>query len=135
MKASDIRRKQIKFIQKKLINTPCAILMGDSNMISEKENHSITDKYKDMFIDLQIKGHIPHSELGLTFDLISNKMGKKLCGWVQQSRLDRIFISDENILPQTLSIIGNHPIKCHHNALWISDHYGLVGKIQLIISK
>jgi len=135
IKATGLRKNQLQFIQKKLQNTTLAIMMGDSNMMSDTENNTLTDKYKDMFIELQRNDKIPFSELGLTFDLISNKMGKLICGWVQQSRLDRIFISDETISPLHLSVIGDQPFKMGKKNIWISDHFGLLGQINLSITK
>jgi len=131
MKATHLRKLQIKSIQNKTKSAHCAILMGDSNMITDEENKSLGSKYKDMFLYLKDKEIIPKTELGLTFDLTSNHMGHKICGWTQKSRLDRVFISHETIDPLSLSVIGDKPFYKVGKKLWVSDHYGLIGKIRL----
>jgi endonuclease/exonuclease/phosphatase family metal-dependent hydrolase len=134
MKATHLRKLQIKSLQNKTKSAHCAILMGDSNMITDEENRSLNGKYKDMFMYLKDKEVIPRTELGLTFDLTSNHMGHKICGWTQKSRLDRIFISHETIDPLSLSVIGEKPFYKVGKKLWVSYNFGIIGKILLIKS-
>jgi len=89
---SHIRAQQMEVIQKATSQCKYVVLAGDSNMITTDENNCLSNKYMDMFIVLKAIHLIDKNDRGLTFDLETNLMGRHVCGFIQTSRLDRVFL-------------------------------------------
>jgi len=85
-------------------------MMGDVNMASSNENNAFDKKYKDMWL-LQ------------SFEDPGYTLGKA------QARLDRVYLSRNNVEPISLEIVGKDPLE---EGLLISDHYGLFGCVKIL---
>jgi len=103
------RKQQVNVLNRITQNHTHVIMMGDANMASSNENNSFDKRFKDMWLLLSFED--PGYTIG------------------NAARLDRVYLSRNNVEPISLEIVGKQPME---DGLCISDHYGLYGSVNIL---
>ncbi|CAF1492393.1 unnamed protein product [Rotaria sordida] len=125
------RLSQLDICRKVLNRSPATcILMGDFNFHACGQENIDQINRLPQWIDVWIylMGYDNH---GYTFDTEMNSMTKIHNGSSDRSRLDRIILLSQTIIPTQIQILGNQPI-AHHGQFYLfpSDHFGLTALFQ-----
>ncbi|CAF1114629.1 unnamed protein product [Rotaria sp. Silwood1] len=125
------RLHQLDICRKVFNRSPTScILMGDFNFHARGQENIDQFNRLPQWIDVWpcLMGSDNH---GYTYDTETNSMTKFHNGSSDRSRLDRIILLSQTIIPTHIQIIGNQPIAYQGNSnLFPSDHFGLTAVFQ-----
>jgi len=102
-----------------------SILMGDFNFAAHNQEN--IDQFKALpgWIDVWVN-LMGSQNPGYTFDTEINAMTKENCTTLVRSRIDRIILQSQTIIPTQIEILGNNSIGNYGRlSLFPSDHFGL----------
>ncbi len=106
------------------------ILMGDFNFNANGEENIRQFQGLPGWIDVWANLMGVHNP-GYTFDTGTNEMTKANTGASTRSRIDRIILQSQTIIPNNIDILGTTSIgNQEHLAIFPSDHYGLTAIFQ-----
>jgi tyrosyl-DNA phosphodiesterase 2 len=127
--SADIRAEQLAMIFPLLEKSEHSVVMGDFNFCSSWtwENANIDSCYQDMWSVLR------SDEPGYTEDTDINLMRLQQTQKKKKVRFDRILLrsSSPGWRPKSIQLLGTKPISPAYPNVFPSDHFGLVGQIQL----
>jgi len=124
-----LRASQLHAFKDLTSNCQNVILVGDTNFTSDTETETLGNRFRDTWRELyQTNPTDAAKHPGLTFDTATNEMAREERPDLKQLRLDRCFYTNETMAALEMKIIGETPYQGNE---WISDHYGIMVKLQL----
>jgi poly(A) polymerase len=123
---SDYRKKKAKHRQRELgallenMGQGPALIMGDFNFSKEEETEILSE---NGFTDLWSK--LNPEAPGFTYAPDSNELARQSTITGRSSRLDRIYLRGDLLVPQSISLAAQEPVADTYPPLFLSDHYGL----------
>jgi endonuclease/exonuclease/phosphatase family metal-dependent hydrolase len=126
LNSKEQRQSQLNICQNAFNRSPgTCILMGDFNFNAHGQENIVQFKalpeWNDVWINL-----MGAQNPGYTFDIETNSMTKLNTDASDRSRIDRIILRSQTIIPTEIEILGNKSIGNQgHIDLFPSDHFGL----------